>query len=87
MSDESTSEDFSDSDSAESQEEASPASVGEKRKVQSKKVGEDDNKDDEVDSSDTEDKPVVKKRKRLQDYLDEKVIIKLTVLLNFVNLE
>lgn len=69
---ESTDEDFTDSDSDVSQDEA-PVKNGEslKRKTVQKK-----NNNDEIDSdsSDEEIKPEpVKKRKTLQDYLSEKV--------------
>lgn len=70
---ESTSEDFSDSDSDVSQEEAAKVPEKGKRKVDSN-VEEDSDSDSGDDEPEAAPQPV-KKRKRLQDYLNERVNI------------
>lgn len=69
---ESSSEDFNDSDSDGSVEEIPQKVVGNgKRKVPSK--NESKSKESDNDSSDKETQPVKKRKKTLQDYLNEKV--------------
>lgn len=73
---ESTSEDFSDSDSDVSQDEKpkQKAVPQGKRKVQKKQQDSDDSDDDSDGDDEAESKPQpVKKRKTLQDYMNEKV--------------
>lgn len=72
---ESTDEDFSDSDSDGSQEEAPVKNVKKVETLKRKTVQKKNNNDEiDSDSSDEEIKPEpVKKRKTLQDYLAEKV--------------
>lgn len=69
---ESSSEDFSDSDSDVSQEEKPKAAENGKRKVVQKKNSKLDSDDSSDDEPETAPQPV-KKRKTLQDYLNEKV--------------
>lgn len=73
---ESTSEDFSDSDSDVSQDEKpkQKAAPQGKRKVQKKQQDSDDSDSDSDGDEEVESKPQpVKKRKTLQDYMNEKV--------------
>lgn len=70
---ESSSEDFSDSDSDVSQEGAANALKNGKRKVPSKNESKSVESENDSSSDDVKEPQPVKKRKTLQDYLNEKV--------------